>query len=109
MGETNLTRGLGSLFQHLIQQWLRVLGIRITCVCKLCTPPALKHDISIQTLHNAQLLTPFLSFFPFTLRGRLTQRGGSYDGFFLAWTLGNIKWQNSRAARVPIPGPSHSP
>ena len=49
----------------------------------------------------------FFSFFPFTLRGRLTQRGGSYDGSFLVWTLGNIKWQNARAARVPISGPSH--
>ena len=78
VGETELTRGLGPLSQHLIQQWLQVFGIRITCVCKLCTPPALKHDTSIQTPHNAHLPTPFLSFFPFTLRGGLTQRGGSY-------------------------------
>ena len=107
MGKAKLTRGLGSLSQHLIQQWLQALGIRITCVCKLCTSPALKDDTSIQTLHNAQLPTPFLSFFPFTLRGGLTQRGGSYDGFFLAWTFGDIKWQSARAARVPISGPSH--
>ena len=104
--ETKLTRGLGSLSQHLIQQWLQVLGIRITCVCKLCTPPALKHDTHQYRHSNAQLPTPFPSF-PFTLRGGLTQRGGSYDGFFLAWALGNIKWQCARAARVPISGPSH--
>ena len=63
--------------------------------------------IYIQTLLNPQLPTPFLSFFLFALHGRLTQRGGSYDGFFLVWTLGNLKWQNARAARVPISGPSH--
>ena len=63
--------------------------------------------IYIYTLYNAQLPTPFLSSLFFTLRGGLTQRGGSYDGFFLAWTFGNIKWQSARAARVPISGPSH--
>ena len=29
--------------------------MRNTCVCKLCTPPALKHDISKQTRHNVRL------------------------------------------------------
>ena len=29
--------------------------MRIVCVCKLCTPPALKHDIPIQTRHNVRL------------------------------------------------------
>ena len=34
-------------------------------------------------------------------------RGGSYDWFDLVWTLGDIRWQSARSARVPIPGPSH--
>ena len=72
----------------------------------MCTPPALKHDTSIQTIHRYPVPN---SFFPFLFSPRrgLTQRGGSYDGFILAWTLGNIKWQSARSARVPISGPSH--
>ena len=37
----------------------------------------------------------------------LIRTSGSYVAFFLAWTLGDITWQNARAARDPILGPSH--
>ena len=91
--------------------------MRIVCVCKLCTLPALKHDISKQTRHNARLPIPplLLSFiFSFSLRGGLTQRVGTYVGFIRRappgvdpWRYQDIKWQNARAARDPNPGPSH--
>ena len=35
------------------------VGIRVGYVCTTCTQPALKHDMSIQTLHNAQLPIPY--------------------------------------------------
>ena len=78
------------------------------------TPPALKHETLTQTLHRYPV--PFSSFdsFLLTARGALTvSRGGSYargliyDWFILAWTLGDIKRQSARSARVPISGPSY--
>ena len=46
------------------------------------------------------------SFLFFTARGAHSARG-FIRWVILAWTLGEIKWQNARAARDPISGPSH--
>ena len=59
--------------------------MRIACVCKTCTPPALKHDMSIQTRHDVRFPAPLfrlvariLFFSPYSLRGAevVSPRGG---------------------------------
>ena len=52
-------RDWGPLSTHLNRSRLQARGIRVGCVCTTCTQPALKHDMSIQTLHNAQLPIPY--------------------------------------------------
>ena len=93
-------------------QWLQVSGIRIVCVCKLCTPPAIKHDISRQTRHNAQLPKPLLllSFFFFTARGAHPARGltrpvhtsGSSWHGPLEISSGKVRVQHGTRSRVPL-------
>ena len=48
------------------------------------------------------------SFLLFAARGAHSARG-FIRWVILAWTLGDIKWQNARAARDPISGPFHPP
>ena len=80
----------------------------------MCTPPALKPNTYIQTLHRVQSHSssiPFLShsFHPHCAGGSRSRtgdpmRGGSYDGLLLVWTLGNssgkVRVQRGSRSRV---------
>ena len=50
--------------------------MRVVCVCMTCTQPALKHDMSIQTLHSAKLPSPCPLFPQFLLSPDTAREGG---------------------------------
>ena len=108
-----LSRGSGS--SHLGQSGLQVCWMRVACVCTTCTPPALKHDMSIQTLHSARLPIPcpsFSLFFLDTARGgvrypgRLTRARGR-SSFTWCGPLGDFRWQRCASGAGPDLGPFH--
>ena len=66
-------QGVGTLVLTPEPNGLQACGIRVVCVCTTCTQPALKHDMSIQTLHSAKLPIPCPLFSFFSLD---TARGG---------------------------------
>ena len=94
---------------------LQVCWMRVACVCTTCTPPALKHDMSIQTLHSARLPIPcpsFSLFFLDTARGgvrypgRLTRARGR-SSFTWCGPLGDFRWQRCASGAGPDLGPFH--
>ena len=129
---TTLNTGITCLFILIyicIYSFAITLSIDNTCVyLSLALSPSLSLYIYIYIYiviyiyiyiytykHTTDTQFPFPpSILSFSLRGEHSlpragahTRGGSYDWFILAWTLGNIKWQSARSARVPISGPSY--
>lgn len=101
--------------------------MRIACVCKTCTPPALKHDMSIQTRHDVRFPAPlfrlvarvlfFLSIFTARRGGSFSARGAQlvdlHDAFGAdPWEIsgGKRRVQRWTRSRVHInPNAVHTP